>query len=377
MQRGGGRIRQVIALVRGPLLAGIAIGLVVGLATGAARPGLSQPSALAADAERRQPTVTGVDRDDDHVLGVPARPPAPRTPVRIAFGGDVHAEGPIRAALLAGDTPLDDVAPVFGSADLAVVNLETAVGVLGAPADKQFTFQAPAELVRALVAAGIDVVNLANNHALDYGVEALFETIAEAEAAGLRVVGAGRDADDAYAPVVIDVAGQRVAVVGLSRVLPVIAWAATSSRPGLASAYDEAAAVAAVRAAEQLADWVVVTIHWGTELADCPVKHQLRLAERLTAAGADVVVGHHPHVLQPIDTVNGAPVAYSLGNLVFRAFREQTRATAVLVAELSDDRVDLRVRPARIDDAGRPRLVTALAAAAVRDRLAAACGAPE
>jgi poly-gamma-glutamate capsule biosynthesis protein CapA/YwtB (metallophosphatase superfamily) len=244
---------------------------------------------------------------------------------------------------------------VLGAADLAVVNLETAVGVTGRPQPgKTYTFRAPPELLPALRRAGVDVVTLANNHALDYGYEALFETLDRAHAAGLAPVGAGGDATAAYAPALLRVGRRTVAVVGLSRVLPA-GWAAGPGRAGIASAYDVAAAEQAVRSAAQHADLVIVAIHWGIELAECPDGHQLDLARRLTAAGADVVAGHHPHILQGIQRHGRALVHYSLGNFVWYHSRAPSRYTGVWTVEL-DGRgaVADRFTPAEIDGLGRP-----------------------
>jgi poly-gamma-glutamate synthesis protein (capsule biosynthesis protein) len=293
--------------------------------------------------------------------------PAPAAPVRVTFGGDIHAEPPIDGVLARGDNPLADLADTLRAADLAVVNVETAVGSGGTPADKQYTFQAPPSLWPALVEAGVEVVTLANNHALDFGREALIETIEGARAAGLTVVGAGRDAAEAYAPAVVEVGGRTVAVVGLTRVLPVIEWAAGAQRPGLASAYDVEAAAEAVRAAAAQADAVAVVIHWGRELEPCPVEHQLELAAALTAAGADVVAGHHAHRLQGVTAEDGTVVAYGLGNLVFYATSEVARTTALLTVTLDDTGAhDPVLTPARIDTEGSPRLLGPAAADAVR-----------
>jgi len=289
----------------------------------------------------------------------------------LVVGGDVHAEPPITSVLDRGDSPLAGVAAELTSADLAIVNLETAVGVLGTPADKQYTFQAPASLWPALRASGVDVVNLANNHALDFGPEALAETIAGARAAGLTVVGAGRDAGEAYAPAVARVRDASVAVVGLTRVMPVAEWAAGPRSPGLASAYDVDAAAEAVRAAARLADHVVVTIHWGAEGAACPVAHQHELAAVLTGAGADVVAGHHAHRLQGIEQRDGAVVAYGLGNLVFYAATDRTRTTGLLRIALGDATLPEAVLlPARIDAEGSPQPLTGASARAVVDEVA-------
>lgn len=301
----------------------------------------------------------------------PAPAPAP-TPVTLTFGGDVHAEPPIDGVLARGDNPLADLTPAFSDADIAVINLETAVGTTGSPADKSYTFQAPETLWPALVAAGVDVVNLANNHALDFGQEGLAETIAGARAAGLRVVGAGANADEAYAPALFEVGGRTVAIVGLTRVMPVIEWGAAAERPGLASAYDVPAAVAAVQRAAATAEHVIVTIHWGKELEACPVDHQHELATALTAAGADVIAGHHAHRLQGLEQRGGTVIAYGLGNLVFYAQRDEARDTALLTVTLDDQGArDPTLLPARIDAEGTPRLLDPPAATQLRDQVTA------
>lgn len=160
--------------------------------------------------------------------------------------------------------------------------------------------------------------------------------------------------------------------MGLTGVLPWLEWAATADRSGLASAYDVDAAVGAVRRAARRADTVVVAVHWGDELVACPDGDQLGLATRLARAGADVVAGHHPHVLQGVDRVGGALVAYSLGNFVWYADSEETTASAVLTATVAGGRV-LRhtVTPARIDPAtGAPVPLAARAAVTARRALA-------
>lgn len=297
---------------------------------------------------------------------------APARPLRLAFAGDVHGEPPVAGLLARGGSPFAAVSGVLRGADLAVVNLETGVDARGPAQPKDYVFSAPAALLPALADAGVDVVNLANNHALDYGPGGLDRTIRAARAAGLRVVGAGADSARAYAPALVRRGGQTVAIVGLTRVLPWLEWAATADRPGLASAYDVDLAVAAVRRAARRADTVAVTIHWGDELAACPDAVQLDLAARLARAGADVVAGHHPHVLQGVDRVGGALVAYSLGNFVWYADSEETTASAVLTAAVAGGRVvGHTVTPASIDPAtGAPRPLGERAAVTARGAVA-------
>lgn len=299
-------------------------------------------------------------------------------PIVLAFAGDVHGERQIAGALAAGEHPLADIAPVLGDADLTIVNLETSVGSTGTPATKTYTFQAPAMLLDELVRAGVDVVSLANNHSLDYGLPGLIETLDLAQRAGLAVIGAGEDATTAYAASIHQVRDRTVALVGLTRVWPEPTWGATDERPGLAGAYDLHRAVTAVVEARAVADVVVAVVHWGAEGADCPDHNQLELAGALLAAGATAVVGHHPHVLQPVVHRNGGLAAYSLGNFLWYTSGSASRLTGVLRLEIDDSGVsDWTLAPAVIHPGdGGPRPASGADADAVATRINRRCQPP-
>jgi poly-gamma-glutamate capsule biosynthesis protein CapA/YwtB (metallophosphatase superfamily) len=245
------------------------------------------------------------------------------TPVTLAFGGDVHFEGVIRSRLESNPaTALGPISSVLREADLAMVNLETAVTTGGAPTGKEFNFRAPPSAFRALQGAGVDVATMANNHGEDYGVAGLRDSLAAAEAAHFPVVGIGRDATQAFGAHAATVKGQRIAVIGATQVLDsslAAAWSAGPGKPGLASAYQESRLLAAVRTVRRTSDTVVVFLHWGEEGGTCPISRQRALAPRLVAAGADVVVGSHAHVLLGAGFLDGAYVSYGLGNFVFYA----------------------------------------------------------
>jgi len=277
-------------------------------------------------------------------------PPPPPLPIRLAFGGDVHGQSSIRDTLAAGKNPFAELAPTLRAADLAMINLETVIGNAGVPESKRFVFRAPASLLGAAFDAGIDVVSLGNNHAWDYGQAGLLATLGHVERAGLRAVGAGADAARANAPVVLDIEGVRVAVLGFSRVG--IDWRtqARPGRPGTADGFALADTDLAIAAAARAADIVVVSVHMGSELRACPTARDRDFVERSFAAGASIIVGHHPHVLQGIELQDGKLVAYSLGNLVFDAHGHHARTTGILVVTASaDGRVlEYAWEPARI-----------------------------
>jgi Bacterial capsule synthesis protein PGA_cap len=256
-------------------------------------------------------------------------------PVTIAFGGDVHFEGAV-AGRLASDpaTTFGPIAGVLRRADLAVVNLETAITDGGTPAAKEFTFRAPPSAFAALEGAGVDVATMANNHGADYGMAGVRDSLAAAKATGFPVIGIGGDADEAFRAYRVTVNGQRIAVIGATQVLDAslaAAWSAGDGKPGLASAYDEKRLLAAVRAARAEADTVVVDLHWGRELASCPIDRQRALAPKVVAAGADIVVGSHAHVLLGGGYLRGAYVHYGLGNFVFYSRGGVTAQTGVLL----------------------------------------------
>jgi len=253
------------------------------------------------------------------------------TPITLAFAGDVHFEGGSRAALSGG---LTAITPALSRADLTTVTLETAVTARrDRETSKAYTFRAPISAFATLKSAGVDVVTMANNHALDYGQVGLVDSLAASREAALPVVGAGVDEDAAFAPHIATVKGRRVAVIGATQVLDdnlAAAWSAGPGKPGLASAKNEDRLTAEVRAARERADVVVVDLHWGTELVQCPTVRQRLLAGKLAQAGADVIVGSHAHILLGGGYLQGAYIDYGLGNFIFYAHTAQTEESGVL-----------------------------------------------
>jgi poly-gamma-glutamate capsule biosynthesis protein CapA/YwtB (metallophosphatase superfamily) len=293
-------------------------------------------------------------------------------PVVLAFAGDVHFEGALESKLGANARGvLVPIEPVLAQADLAVVNLETAVTSGGSPESKDFVFRAPAKAFATLRAGGVDVASMANNHGLDYGVQGLRDSLAAARRYRFPIVGIGLDAGQAYRPFRRTVNGRRIAVIGATQVLDaelVSAWTARNHKPGLASAKDVPRLLHAVRDARHTSDTVVVFLHWGIELEQCPSSDQRTLAERLVAAGADVVVGGHAHRVQGAGRMGGALVGYGLGNFVWYGTSELSTRTGVLLVSVDGRRiVSYRWVPARIVD-GVPR---PLAGPERRDQLVA------
>jgi Bacterial capsule synthesis protein PGA_cap len=283
-------------------------------------PTASPPSASTAPPPSLSPSPEATSAPASTTPSVAATSAAPR-PITLAFGGDVHFEG-VDASRLAADpaTAMGPIATVLQGADLAMVNLETAITTRGTAAVKKYVFRAPPTAFTALRSAGVDVVTMANNHGEDYGPVGLQDTLAAANAAHFPVVGIGQDADAAYAPYEVTLKGERVAIIGATQVLDAslaYAWSAGPDRPGLASAYNVPRLLAAVRAARAVSDTVVVYLHWGHEMSTCPTGAQRDIAQQLVAAGADIVVGAHAHVQLGAGRLGSGFVDYGLGNFVF------------------------------------------------------------
>jgi poly-gamma-glutamate synthesis protein (capsule biosynthesis protein) len=223
---------------------------------------------------------------------------------------------------------------LFRTADVGMVNLECPVSTSGVPAQKPFTFRMHPRFLPALKAAGVSIVNLANNHTFDYGDRAVEETLEHLDRAGIRHVGAGLNRESARRPVIAHVRGKRVAFLGYyggeeapvaGRFTPGVAlrdlgWISDDIR--LARTRDSA-------------DYVIVNLHWGEEDAESPSADQVRFARDLIRAGATAIVGHHPHSLQRIERYANGVIAYSLGNFLFGGNPRDSYDTGVLEIRLT------------------------------------------
>lgn len=290
--------------------------------------------------------------------------------VDVVVVGDVHLarESPTEA--------FEHVRDLFEGADLVIGNLEGTLSDAGEldAMNRGHSLRSPPGMVEGLVSAGFDVVSMANNHTMDYGIEALVDTIDRLEEHGVEFAGAGRDREEAERVAVGTARGRRVGV--LSFEATDLTWhntQATADRPGLnfvnvspyypepyVSDHDRTKLTRIAKAARGTVDCLVAMVHAGESIDHTVTVQQRVLARELIESGVDVVVGHHPHTIQAIDTFDDAPIFYSMGNFVFDGLpimRRLPRARRSGVARFSvgaDGLSDARFYPVWIDDAGNP-----------------------
>ena len=233
--------------------------------------------------------------------------------------GDCYLGGRRGAGLLAERGSAYPFAPtraLLAEGDVNIANLEGPLTGRGRPwLEKRFHFRMPPAVADALRAAGFHAVSLANNHLMDYGPVGLTDTLARLEATGIAHAGAGQDLAAARAPALIAVRGVTVALLSYTTTYPQEFYA-TRKRPGTVFPYEEYLA-RDLPAARARADVVVVAFHWGPERSHHALGHQEKLAHRVIDLGADLVIGHHPHVLQAVEWYRDRPIFYSLGNYAF------------------------------------------------------------
>ena len=259
--------------------------------------------------------------------------------VNFAVAGDVIPHQAVREAANAvgeGESGwaglFTDVSDVFRGADFGFVNMETPVAPNHSKGSKPFMFDAPIALPEALKASGIKIVSFANNHAMDQGWAGFAETRDHLREVGLLFAGTGDTAQQSWQPVITESNGIKVGWLGMTRWLngnrnpdkddlPHVNFFPYPGESGGAPGADEAAVLASVKAARAQCDMLVISVHWGIEYATSPRPEDVDLAHKMLDAGASVIVGHHPHVLQQVETYTTADgrntvIFYSLGNFL-------------------------------------------------------------
>jgi len=302
---------------------------------------------------------------------------SPQDELSIAAVGDLMLGGRAEPFLrdFGPGYPFTEVMPYLERADIVIGNLESPVSTRGtAVENKTFTLRAGPIAAEALQHAGFRVVTLANNHMMDFGPLALEDTLQSLDDRGILSTGAGMDLDDAREPAIIKVKGKTIAFLAYSLTFP-LEFFASARRPGTAPGYADFVK-ADIEKVRPHVDIVVVSFHWGAELLPAAKDYQIELGHRAIDWGADLVLGHHPHILQELEVYKGRLIAYSLGNFVFGSESNRTNYSIVLLSTFkSNTLVKFEVVPLDVNNYRvkyRPHVLTGKAAADVLGSINAA-----
>jgi poly-gamma-glutamate capsule biosynthesis protein CapA/YwtB (metallophosphatase superfamily) len=281
-------------------------------------------------------------------------------PVTIAITGDVMLARSVNQRILQTSDrfPFNGVADALSGFDLTVGNLECVVSRLGSPQPKQYTFEADPRGFSRLTSAGYSIMSVANNHSGDYGKTAFMDMLDHLPQHGITPLGGGANLAAAHKPVIRSVRSSTIGLLAYCQIEP-NSFAATTSTPGHAW-LDPARMAADIRATRPKVDFLVVFTHWGIEYHPSESAEQFAMAQVAIDAGADFVVGSHPHVIQPSSTYRGKPIVFSLGNFVFdEMWSEDVRRGNVLTLAVQGSKLlNWSLRQSRIGADGAPSWVS-------------------
>ncbi len=234
--------------------------------------------------------------------------------------------------------PFRNIAPIIQKADIAFGNLESPIAAGGTDQENYFSFKAEPKTAEGLKFAGFDVLSLANNHSMDWGGDALLEAINTLSSRGIRAVGAGKNNEEANAPVIININGIKIGFLAYTLIYPREIWA-TETRAGT-SEFSFVSAEENMHHLRKEADVVVVSFHWGEEYEMKSSEEQQQIARAIIDAGADLIIGHHPHVVQEVERYKNGWIAYSLGNFVFdQYFSKETMDGLLLQVNIKGNKI--------------------------------------
>jgi hypothetical protein len=294
-------------------------------------------------------------------------------PLIVAAGGDVMGDRKVGKFVdeNGGAAVFAEVKPYMENADVAFVNLEGAISDIGTRNEfKEYTFRARPALVDGLVSAGINVVSLANNHSLDYRWKALSDCMARLDAAGVSHAGAGANFAAASAPAMLTTPAGSVAIIAAQEISG--GTAAKSDTVGMYyTSSPNKGLLEKVAAVASQVDFLIVSLHWGSEYQANAGNHQIELGHQLVDAGADLILGHHPHVIQALEIYKDRLIAYSLGDFVFDHYSVATGQAFVLQVTMPKvGPPSGRIIPVYLSDShGIPAVVTGNSADAILNRL--------
>ena len=271
--------------------------------------------------------------------------PEPEKSIELIFVGDIMLDRGVKYMVAKHGNndfsfPFAKIADEIKNADLAMANLESQISDKGSNAGSIYSFRAPVEAIQGLIFSGIDIVSLANNHAFDYGSQALKDSLERLIEAGISPVGVGNEYQ-AFSPTIKTVNNTKFAFFAYTDQMPVSLQAKGENFGIAVINKDNLTKIEAdIGLAKQLADIVVVSLHWGTEYAKEPGLEQVDLARDMINTGADLIIGHHPHVVQKYEKYKNGYIFYSLGNFIFdQGFSDETLEGEIAKVIIKDKKI--------------------------------------
>ncbi len=301
----------------------------------------------------------------------------PQNSITIVAVGDIMLGGTAQEVLLKEgyDYPFKFMSPLLSHADIVIGNLEgplTSTCNSSIDLDKKYVFRSPANKVApALNKAGFNALSLANNHILDYGTEGMYDTLLALSQYNIKSIGVGRDINEARSGTIMNTANGKLGFLSYSLTFPDYFWA-TETRPGAAFGHKKQI-IEDVKRLKKLTQNVIVSFHWGREKTTELRPYQPILGRAAIDAGASVVIGHHPHVLQAIEKYNGGLIIYSLGNFVFGSYSQDARTSVVArITLLNGSFYSAELTPINVLNSEvifQPKILTGAAATSVIDHI--------
>ncbi|WP_440603724.1 CapA family protein [Bacillus sp. GB_SG_008] len=279
----------------------------------------------------------------------PTEKPKEDPEITLTFSGDTMFDWQLRPVIQSkgADYPFQHVKPEIEKADYSFVNLESAFTTREKKYPGQlFWIKSDPSTLQAIKNTGYDIVNIGNNHTLDYYQDGLLDTISHVEKIGLPYIGAGKNASDAYTAREVTIKGKKFKFISFVRFMPDSAWVATNDKPGVANGYDLNLVTKTIKEQKKDADYMIVYMHWGVEKTNRPADYQKEYVQKMVEAGANAIVGSHPHWLQGFEYYNKVPVAYSLGNFLFPDYvTGHSAETGVLTLKFKGKDVQMSFNP--------------------------------
>ena len=290
-----------------------------------------------------------------------AEEPEETKTITISMVGDMIFHGTVEYFMKKhGDAYVfEGYGPLMKKSDIVLGNLETSISKRGKPMeDKQFTFRAKPEVLKVLRENNFSAVSIANNHVLDFGTDAFLDTLDNLKKNEILYAGGGRNREEAEKGAIIEKNGIKVGFLAFTKVVPVVDWYAGKNKPGIVGAYKvhEKEFVKAIQEKKKHCDVLVVSVHWGQE-GTTTIRHEEKYIGRcMIDAGADIIMGHHPHVVQGIEIYKDKPIFYSLGNFIFTTSRTHINNKTIManvVVDQDGNVLDIHVIPGTIAN-GKP-----------------------